>query len=112
MPSATTQPLSHEAPDPVQAAWQRIRAHLESTRSLIASEISHYPAPRPACDADFNHMLEQRGRITDELNRLHAATGAPSANDRRQIDDFIATSKYLDDACRQAVRALISHLPA
>jgi hypothetical protein len=46
------------------------RQRLEAERLRVQREITAYPGPIPACDAYFNHLLEQRGRICDELARL------------------------------------------
>ena len=94
-----------------QEIWQDIRAQLENKQQRIIGEISNYPAPRPACDADFNHLLEERARISDELNRLHAAASAASANIRKSIEEFMAASGYLDDTGQQRIKLLIAKLP-
>ena len=49
------------------------RAQLLAELEEIQAEIRKYPPPIPACDAYFNHLLEERGRITDELARLGRA---------------------------------------
>jgi hypothetical protein len=55
--------------DHVSQAWQR----LEAERLRIQHEITSYPAPIPACDAYFNHLLEQRAIVCDELAHMRAA---------------------------------------
>jgi len=50
--------------------WKRIKDHLENERQRIYEEIRHYPTPIPACDAQFNYLLEERARIGQELDRL------------------------------------------
>jgi hypothetical protein len=47
-----------------------IRQRLEAERLRIQREITSYPMPIPACDAFFNHLLEQRALVCDELARL------------------------------------------
>jgi hypothetical protein len=47
--------LSSSATD-AQRIWQQVRAHMEEARQRLSTEISIYRAPRPACDADFNHL--------------------------------------------------------
>ncbi len=111
MPTVESPSVANQPSIGAQTVWQTIRAQLESARQRIIGEISNYPAPRPACDADFNHLLEERARISDELNRLHAAANSAPANFREQIEDFIAKSNYLDDAGRQKIRSLILKLP-
>lgn len=54
---------------------QPVRAHetrqqLEAERLGLQREITSYPTPIPACDAYFNHLLEQRARVCDALSRL------------------------------------------
>lgn len=91
--------------DPVQAAWQRIRAHLENRRFRIQQEIVGYPSPIPACDAHFNHLLEERARISDEINRLSETAGknAPPGEAMRLLDEFVRASRYLDDAAKREI---------
>jgi hypothetical protein len=47
-----------------------VRQRLEAERLRVQREITAYPGPIPACDAYFNHLLEQRARVCDELARL------------------------------------------
>ena len=53
--------------------WVALRRHLEGVSATVAAEIRGYPAPIPACDAQFNHLLEQRRLLSRELARLDAA---------------------------------------
>ena len=48
-------------------AESEIRSLLEQQRVRIQEEIANYPPPITACDAQFNHLLEQRSRIAREL---------------------------------------------
>jgi hypothetical protein len=50
-----------------------LRDSLVRAKRSIDDEIRTYPTPIPRCDAQFNHMYEQRSRLADLLNRLHAA---------------------------------------
>jgi alkanesulfonate monooxygenase SsuD/methylene tetrahydromethanopterin reductase-like flavin-dependent oxidoreductase (luciferase family) len=45
-------------------------ALLEEERVRLNQEISAYPGPIPGCDAHFNHLLEKRARLTDEIARI------------------------------------------
>lgn len=47
-----------------------LRARLEAERKRIAVQIAGYPPPIPACDAQFNHLLERRERIQNALALL------------------------------------------
>jgi hypothetical protein len=99
----------------VLAAWQTIRACLEAARARIYDEIRNYPRPIPACDQQFNCLLEQRADVSEELDRLGEAareslTGGDSLE---RIDAFIDSSRYLDDPAKQAIRSsLRGELPA
>ena len=111
MPAVKSQTVTNPLAPGAQLIWQQIRAQLESTQQRIIGEISNYPAPRPACDADFNHLLEERARISDELNRLHAAADTAPEYGRQQIEEFVETSQCLDNTDKRQIKLLISKLP-
>ena len=72
--------------------WQQIRVELEARRSAINAEISAYPAPITGCDAQFNHLTEQRSALNRELARLEAASAddTPGA-----AEAFLASCPFL-----------------
>ena len=107
MPTVQTRNATNQPSAESQIIWQQIKTQLESARQRIIDQISNYPAPRPACDADFNHLLEERARISDELNRLHTAASTAPANAHEQIEAFIATSNYLDDECKRHILSIL-----
>ncbi len=43
------------------------RKRLVAEKARIAEEIRSYPAPIPACDAQFNYLLERRAEIDRAL---------------------------------------------
>ncbi len=49
---------------------QEIRRSLVALRDRMSAEIRDYPTPIPRCDAQFNHLLAQRSRVIEELERL------------------------------------------
>ncbi len=53
--------------------WDALRARLERMREAVATEIHAYPPPIPACDAQFDHLLERREALSGALARLDAA---------------------------------------
>ena len=59
--------IARDTDDAAQA-----RERLEAERLRVQREITSYPAPIPACDAYFNHLLEQRAMICEELARMRA----------------------------------------
>jgi hypothetical protein len=82
-----------------QSGWQKVRELLEKQRQQIHEEIKNYPKPIPACDLQFNYLLEQRTGISDELNRLDEAsrTSLDCADPAGMLNDFIKSCEYLDE---------------
>lgn len=78
--------------------WDRLRLGMELLSKAVAEEILRYPAPIPACDAQFNHLLELRRLLPAELARLEAAQHAESV----EVGDFIQSSP-----CRETLAALL-----
>ncbi len=54
----------------IEAVRQHIRQMLETKKLRIIEEIHAYPSPIPACDAQFNGLLEDRGVILQELGQV------------------------------------------
>jgi hypothetical protein len=46
------------------------RPHLEVELKRIKEEIAGYPGPIAGCDAQFNHLLEERQRLLDALRDM------------------------------------------
>jgi hypothetical protein len=95
--------------DLMASVWTRIREHLENERHRINEEIRHYPTPIPACDAQFNYLLEERVRIPEELKRLEAlSTEALTQKELiNSLDQFIAASNYISGEVEQKIRACL-----
>lgn len=53
--------------------WRAERERLEAKRAALSEEIAAYPAPITGCDAQFNHLLDERRGINLELKRLDEA---------------------------------------
>lgn len=49
-----------------------LRARLEAQRRRLDDEIRQYPTPIPRCDAQFNHLFDQRARIVAAIDALAA----------------------------------------
>ena len=89
------------------AVWAELKDHLERARRSVLEEIRNYPPPIAACDQQFNHLLEQRERISAELGRLAAAREA-SAGQEGEVEalhDLIAASPDLDDGLKARLLA-------
>jgi len=68
--------------------WAKLRRKLQSLTQEVGEEIRTSPAPIPACDAQFNHLLELRRLLPQELERLEAAARDPAAG----VEGFIRSS--------------------
>ncbi|MGW8184421.1 MAG: hypothetical protein ACWGMT_10740, partial [Burkholderiales bacterium] len=51
-----------------ESIWDEIRIRLKRRRDEILERIGGYPTPIPACDVDFNRLLEERARVFEELD--------------------------------------------
>lgn len=79
------------------ATWADLRETLEALQRSVVEEIRAYPFPIPACDAQFNRLLELRRLLPDELARLDAA----SRNAGASVEAFVQSSP-----CRAEIAAL------
>jgi hypothetical protein len=93
----------------VSLAWARIQQHLEKELHRVRDEIWSYPAPIPACDAQYNFLLEEREGLSSELARVrdYVNEDSDSENARSSVDAFLRVSSYLGDSANGEIRALI-----
>jgi glutathione S-transferase len=97
---AATRPPAHP-----ECAWRELRSALEAERDRVRQEILEYPAPIPACDAQYNHLLDARRRVARELGRMEER-GTPASLDecRRFLDELAAEESLLDETTERALR--------
>jgi hypothetical protein len=88
--------------------WEVLRCLLEAEKNAVAAEIQAYPRPIAGCDAQFNHLLERRRLLWDELSRLGAASGDRSSS----VADFLQTSTCLDHEAKRAILDAVGGTPA
>ena len=50
--------------------WDVLQVRLTQLRQAVAAEIRAYPAPIPACDAQYSHLLERRTALAAALQQL------------------------------------------
>jgi hypothetical protein len=84
--------------DLIRSVGKRIKSNLEQEKDRIYEEIRNYPRPIPACDQQFNYLLDQRRRIGDELVRMNEALD-DSLSTRGSFEllcQFIRSTVYLD----------------
>jgi hypothetical protein len=79
--------------------WEALRRRLEEEKRAIAAEIETYPRPIAGCDAQFNHLLERRRALWEELSRLEAARAGRAISP----EDFLQNSTCLDRDSKLAV---------
>ena len=75
---------------------------MESLVESVSEQIENYPPPIPACDAQFNHLLELRQTLPQELARLKVVV----AQDSTSVEDFVRSSP-----CKDALSALLPDAP-
>jgi hypothetical protein len=94
---------------PMEAVWTRIREQLANERRRVYEEIKKYPTPIPACDAQFNYLLEERATLAQELNRLEALVreGLIRTDQIKRIEEFIASSNYINGESEQRIRSTL-----
>lgn len=77
--------------DSIEALSRELRRWLDEVRTAAADEIRGYPTPIPRCDAQFNHLIEQRAAASRLLGALDAALdGGHPAGTREVIAQFDA----------------------
>ena len=83
----------------LDTSWRALKALLERERERVQAEIHAYPTPIPRCDAQFNHLIEKRERIFQELARLDAAaaSSASAKDGAERLKEFIDSSACLGD---------------
>ncbi len=72
--------------------WDVLQLRLTQLREAVAAEIRAYPAPIPACDAQYNHLLERRTTLAAALASLDATreTGTATAEQFRAKTPLLA----------------------
>ena len=64
-----------------------LRDALIARKAEVAAEIRNYPGPIPGCDAQFNHLLETRRILAQELQRIETVT-----DENVSVADFVNQS--------------------
>lgn len=102
MPSADTPAPESDQPATglgfAPPVLEAIRAHLLALKQPVDAEIRAYPPPIPGCDAQFNHLLDQRAGLSRALVGLDeiAHANMPPADEARALDAFIGACGYID----------------
>jgi chorismate mutase len=93
--------------DRIKFLWSRIKQHLEEEKRRIYHEIRSYPPPIPACDAQFNHLLEERRKISQELAELEHLSNQDFTPEQhiKLIDRFITSSICINNQADPEIRS-------
>ncbi len=101
-PVAPRQPPAHSS------IWLLLHQELVEVKKRIDGKIGAYPPPIPACDQQFNHLLDQRRGVAGEIRRLEAlrAGGGPrEMPDGEALARFVRDSESLDDDSKRKIVA-------
>jgi hypothetical protein len=80
---------------------------LEKAKIQVNKEIGNYPSPIPACDAQFNYLLEERSKISVVLKQVdNLLTKCQTETvEIETIEELIKTSNQIDDGMAERLRA-------
>jgi hypothetical protein len=83
----------------VQTIWQEIKNRIKQKKDAVFEEIVNYPPPIPACDVQFNFLLAERARLSQELKRVKDLSQKPLSQraQLQAIEAYIVSSTDLDD---------------
>ncbi len=109
MPSLETEKLTRGQMEVIQSAWDQIRAQLETEKARLYEAIGTYPPPIAACDQQFNFLLEERTRVSQELDRLNeaAAAGFTAKDSIERMEEFIRSTRYVDSEVEQTILSFL-----
>ncbi len=98
----------------VLTTFQEIKLQLEQRKEEIYDEIKEYPFPIPACDAQFNYLLELRNGVAQELNQVSAllAECDLSADSIQLVTSFIQSSMVLKHNVKTKLQQALHELHA
>ena len=76
------------------------KLQLQKVKSHINKEIGNYPSPIPACDAQFNYLLEERSKISVALKQVDNLLRKCQTEivELEAIEEIIKTSNQIDDS--------------
>jgi hypothetical protein len=81
----------------MQAIHRDLIHLLEHQKAKIQDDIRSYPPPIPACDAQFNYLLEKRDRLSIDLNCLYQLT----QSDAEGLIDFLENSTAINSDIKE-----------
>ncbi len=106
MPSEKSAPASSGTSG--EGSLLKIKEELQVERVRLHEQIGSYPQPIPACDAQFNYLLETRSRLSDTLKLIDEllAEARSERTDPAIIERLVTRLKQVDaQAADKLVRA-------
>lgn len=90
--------------DSVEGLALELQRWLADARMALAGEIRSYPTPIPRCDAQFNHLVDQRGHLARLLSHLDIAlarrdNGAALHTVLAQLRDLPPFGDSIEERC-------------
>lgn len=73
---------------------QAVEDQLTARRTALNEEIAAYPGPITGCDAQFNHLLEERAGLNVQLAQL---SDLGEGTDAKTLKRFIESCPFLAD---------------
>ncbi len=91
-------------------ALTAFKNQLEKVKVRVNKEIGNYPPPIPACDVQFNYLLEERSKISTELKWVdNLLTKCQTETiEIETIEELIKMSSQIDDGMAARLRAAFS----
>ena len=91
-------------------ALKDFKVYLIAERDRVNEQIGSYPPPIPACDAQFNYLLDERTRISNELKFVDTmmARCLSGSVDIEEIEQLIASSARIDNKMIAKLRSVFS----
>ncbi len=88
-------------------------AALQAARVALNKEIGAYPAPIPACDAQFNGLLEQRRQLSRAIRAIDAilAKGATETLTGVDLQRIVDALGQVDDTLAARLKATLTRDP-
>lgn len=86
------------ANDDLHAQWLMVHQALSRKQQEIIAEIRSYPPPIPACDVQYNYLLEQRTAIYRELRQVETLQQQLYNGDCAQtaLAEFVQKSRFIE----------------
>jgi hypothetical protein len=89
----------------IEHAASLLQTELEAKREAISRELGTIPPPVPACDVNFNRLLEERAGLIDELQRLRRLLAAGGEADAVLV--FCRESAGVSEATKAQVERML-----